>query len=699
MRIDLHVHTNNNGGGSEKRIIVDPVVFKKILNEAKIGIMAITDHNEFDFEKYKSFQDNSFLLLPGVEYDVSIDDGKKYKRQLNIIWNPNKASIFSEKVKKVSSSPQNPTSLSKVIEEFDSDDTIFYLDYKSGKWSWRTEEADKLFEGVRGIVLFDANSAKTKAILSAYSYSSLIGSDHQDWSNYVEIAETLVNSNLKISSYEMFINLLKGNLIEDVEKQFNLRKIDLKIGGDKNGNNFYNINNLSIADGLNVIFGSKGTGKTEMLRSIYNNDSRAKVIYESKKYYEYFELITKSNAASDEDVLRGNKILEFLNYLKDYKEKYSFNFKHFLLAFNNSTKYKIGNSKITNITKGSYLELYNILKSANYIKQQVQSSKDLDTSEKESVSNGVNAISKTTIDKILKLERPYWISDLTKKILNGIQAILKKDREEVTVPNKIGLFELFEQRNNLRKKVEETISHSIRKHEVLQTFNIPEKGVVKLIKSVEIANISLEKPFQTQANYNGEYKGIVAFWKKVQTFVKNNKTNWTKPQLNEISKIKISEQNLSSWNYYYIYTFFENDAKKVINLSNGEEAFVALFSVLNQNYDAYYLDEPETFFGNKMISEELVNKIKELKISGKSIFMTSHRNTLGINTLPFNYIYRSNLYRETSNVYKTYCGNINRNELTEIETNEKLSLVEELIKCFEGSKEHFGFRKEIYNGN
>jgi len=80
MKIDLHIHTKTSSKSEKStRNINDENKFKQIMRDANIQIAAITNHNEFDIDQYKKFKckENSFLLLPGIEYDVEVPNDKK----------------------------------------------------------------------------------------------------------------------------------------------------------------------------------------------------------------------------------------------------------------------------------------------------------------------------------------------------------------------------------------------------------------------------------------------------------------------------------------------------------------------------------------------------------------------------------------------------------------------------------------------
>jgi hypothetical protein len=149
---------------------------------------------------------------------------------------------------------------------------------------------------------------------------------------------------------------------------------------------------------------------------------------------------------------------------------------------------------------------------------------------------------------------------------------------------------------------------------------------------------------------------------------------------------------------YIIKNILFNEKSPDSEPSNGEKAYISLFNILEEDVNNFFLDEPEVYLGNKMISISLINKLKELVINKKNIFITTHVSSLGINTLPFNYIYRD-IEEYDDNTYKTYTGCLDGdNQLKCIRNEGTKKMTDTFIEHFEGNKNQFDFRKEIYHG-
>ena len=85
MRIDLHCHTKKvKTGDAYTRNVTKDKFFQKVI-EAEVKIIAITNHNQFDYMQYKEFKDVTegyCDIWPGVELDII---GKAILKMLNCL--------------------------------------------------------------------------------------------------------------------------------------------------------------------------------------------------------------------------------------------------------------------------------------------------------------------------------------------------------------------------------------------------------------------------------------------------------------------------------------------------------------------------------------------------------------------------------------------------------------------------------------
>ena len=100
MKIDLHCHTKKTKSGDAITRNVSCEKFISQIQNAGVSIVAITNHNCFDYEQYVEFnnvaKNQGIQIWPGIELDVKGDQSKGH---CIIIANPQYAFEFSEKCK------------------------------------------------------------------------------------------------------------------------------------------------------------------------------------------------------------------------------------------------------------------------------------------------------------------------------------------------------------------------------------------------------------------------------------------------------------------------------------------------------------------------------------------------------------------------------------------------------------------------
>ena len=699
MKIDLHMHTKKVlKSESNKRSINDANKFEKILINASVGVAAITNHNEFNLEQFNDFKSDKYLLLPGIEYDVNIgSNGNIIRRQLNVIWDPNDVENFNKLVQNNNSSTEKPIHIDKIFESFDSQNTIFYLDYKQGKPSWKMDDYEVFFikKSIKGIELFDANNQKMHFILMAHSYKSLIGSDLNNWDEYVDKdSKKLIDSKLNIKSYESFLSILKGDgdlkIIQEVRGETNLK--DILINNDKS-----KIKNIPLTKGVNIIFGPKSTGKTDLLKGIFNQykEKHKCLLYESKDYGEEFNklIVNKNNENFNKELEDFNK---YFNKIVEHKEELKIDFQNFYYHFNNRGDIIIQNLSISNIAKPNIAEIIEASKNQYNSHQELIKIIEDNTLKKRHIEL-YDDTRKYLKDKFIKKYKDYFSYKVIDKIKDAIGEILKNNKGQVPLPTKVGLFSTFEKRDRLWKNIDEF--KKIKKESTIKLgeFNVPRGN--KWIHEKKLILFDPDKKDSFNGNIDcRKNKDLREFRKNFEKEVCKlfNSSRYSNP-LNYVDKMIEAKKTFS---FYIIKSKIKpKDEPHDKEPSNGEKAYMVLFSKLNKNYDAYFLDEPGTFLGNEMISKDLIYKLKELVLNNKIIVITTHRSSIGINTLPFNYIYRDFL-KWKNGIFKTYFGNLNKDQkLKSTDDNEEIDLINKLFNYFEGSIDQFAFRKGIYENN
>lgn len=701
MKIDLHMHTKATLDSEPKtRNIKNPEDFKKTLINSKIIVAAITNHNEFDEEQYKELKDKEYLLLPGIEYDVNISDGKdsKIRKQLNIIFDPKKTSKFAEKVKNNHSSSNNPIDFQTIIEVFDDEDTIFYIDCKNTRTTgWTEQQYKENFSEVKGVKIFDANNQKTLFLLRSRNYDSLIGSDVQNWEKYEEnYSKKLTTIGFKVNNFKTLLGLLRQNIGQEYDFESTSFK-EINIGPEELNKKMV-LKKISIANGVNIIFGPKASGKTELLEKLYNLENGTKTLYKSSDYIKNFNSIKENKVINSEST--KEKIEEFKEIIKEisnYESKTFKNFKDFKIAIEQKNKIKIHQTNIKNIIKKDNKKIFNLGKDIN---TNLVTIKEICI---ENIYKKNFEVSKETLiflkKKYLKDNKEFLKFKIKHDIKKNLTSLIEQNKGEKTLPTNIGLFKKYEERIKIKNNLEKLKKFDISYEEKENEYKIPDDSNVWIHKKIiSIWDVNNDAPFG-----HIKYKNILKerrFHSLKETW-KNGlrKLISLKPLSNPQETLSNVKKLIDAYEHFIVENVFENKENKNSQPSNGEKAYIALYSKLNEDVNTYFLDEPGVFLGNKMISENLLQKIINLNNNNKTIVITTHIASIGINTMPYNLIFRNNIINENG-IFKTYQGNF-INEIFENvnDNNDKLKFYETLINNFEGNIKQFDFRKGIYKNN
>ena len=267
MKIDLHCHTLATKGEGQERNVT-PELFAEKIDAAQVDIVAVTNHNHFDLDQYEILRgavEGVAQVWPGVELDIERWSGGKPWHML-VITSPNSKTLFSKSIKSLQNgqSPKECSWQFETIWEAFKDSDVLFISHCHDKAPAITEEE---ITRVREITnndwrfYFEPRTLMTLGIWSNHGRNMLIGSDVRDWSKYEE--EDFVSLRVNVDSFEQFYLLAKRDH-QVVETLLN-RKRRTKIIAHPHDSVAIE---LPLYQDVNVLFGQKGTGKSEIVKSI-----------------------------------------------------------------------------------------------------------------------------------------------------------------------------------------------------------------------------------------------------------------------------------------------------------------------------------------------------------------------------------------------------------------------------------------------
>ena len=267
MKIDLHCHTlATKGEGRERN--VTPELFAEKIDAAQVDIVAVTNHNHFDLDQYEllhSAVDGAAQVWPGVELDIERWSGGKPWHMI-VITSPDSKVSFSESIKTLQNgrSPKDCSWPFEEIWEAFKDSNALFISHCHDKAPAITEEEIARVGEITNNdwrFYFEPRSLMTLGIWSNHGRNMLMGSDIKDWNRYEE--ENFVSLRVNVDSFEQFYLLAKRDH-QVVETLLN-RKGRTKVIARPHDSVAIE---LPLYQDVNVVFGQKGTGKSEIVKSI-----------------------------------------------------------------------------------------------------------------------------------------------------------------------------------------------------------------------------------------------------------------------------------------------------------------------------------------------------------------------------------------------------------------------------------------------
>lgn len=702
MRIDLHCHTKKTKSGDNKNRTVSPDMFRCKIESADVKIVAITNHNAFDLEQYnnlKTVVEDICQVWPGVEIDVNGES----RYHLIVIVKPDEVERFHENVKNLFYNEKPDDSfhtIEEVYNAFKEHDAIFIPHFHDKKPAISENDKRKLMETVEDSarVFIEPRNHRTLGVLANKDLSVLIGSDVQDWREYEKC--TFADLRLPVASFSEFLLLARRD--KNVVKTLLNKKEPINLIGQPHRS--VNLE-LTLYPDVNIIFGPKGTGKTEIIKSLYNDmvkrGKTCKKYIASERNENFADLMKVSDMELDLSKVNASPCEEELKTVLEWNDhnptdiiKY-FDWYNTKSNSNNKKRMRITEALHDNYTKDKRYDNHkddlDSITNACDIINSVDIKEYFSSTEEERFKTMLKSLH----EKIRVKRRNDVMQELSSKFTNlfidRIKSIADKISDTVSRPSTIGLMPYAKNRFALYKAVTT----------ILNNLSCDECNEKKRIGS-------LDKNGDIFINY--KYRMLcqdsltVEFPKYKITDLRILKEAFEDIQQNifdsdisinvEKIKNKCNEISLKSIKPFLGISkqIVDKDGKEYAP-SNGEKGILLLERMLHEDADAYFLDEPELGMGNSFIDTDIRPLISSIAKRRKYVIVATHNANIAVRTLPYVSIYRSYENGE----YKTYIGNPFDDQLVNIFDSEDVkSWAEESMHSLEGGKEAFYERKDIY---
>jgi hypothetical protein len=705
MKIDLHCHTKaiKNGDGPGRN--VTPELFKEKIENADIKIVAITNHNAFDLEQYNKLSNivsGTCQVWPGVEIDVLEPGSNRW--HLIVVVNPKEVEAFSTNVSVLFNGDdvdECTHTLDEIHTAFKERDAIYIAHFYKDP-AIPEKDSDKLYSlvGESYRVFKETTNEKSMSIFANNRYNILVGSDVKDWNKYER--SSFSELKLPVDSFEQFCLLAKRDA-NVVQTLLNKKESQNLIAHPAPNESL----SIQIYADMNIIFGQKGTGKTEIIKSLYEsmkaNGYKCVLYVASERDGEFKSLLGTSGLIPNVQKMGVNTCEDEFKTIITWRDS---NPTHFCNYYNwKNTEGNNANKARMKITHASSLnpEINENEESHQIDNKNISAIfRDLYKIDLKKYLNDIEIDQLNLLIKKLKNNiHQQWQKDLIDKYavhlanftINKIKQIADKNTNSVSKPSTTGLVGFANSRLFLLKAIKKILKNlSIEEiNEKEKIGSLDEKGVILInTKFRMICPLSRKDEFKIGITKLKKIKELLISL-KVHIFDSD-----ISKDIQDLCNI-LDEENITS-----IIPFIGR-SKQVIDQngnqytpSNGEKGMLLLQKTIMEDADAYFLDEPELGMGNSYIDSSIRPILIDLSKQHKYVTVATHNANIGVRTLPYMSIYRTH----SNGIYTTYIGNPFSNKLVDInDENIILNWAEESLKSLEGSKDAFYERKDIYESN
>ena len=653
MRIDLHCHTKKvKTGDAYTRNVTKARFFQKVI-EAEVKIIAITNHNQFDYTQYKEFKDVTegyCDIWPGVELDIigKADQKGNCKRgHLIVIANPKNVELFNTQVQELINDEDVNTfqiGVKKVYETLGKCDCIYIPHFhKEPKLS--DEDIQELGELLpdSSRLFKETSDYRSLGVFSNFDYSVIIGSDVQNWDKYEN--SKFADIRLPVQTFEQFCLLAKKD-VQIIDTLLNQkRKKEIPVSPYKRVNF-----KLPFYEDINIIFGQKGTGKTEILESLKKYYIENGIVMESYKGNEkdsdFSKMLKVNDVIATPDKLQLDSMRQQFIDIYNWKEELPTSFEKYIswMETKDNNKNK-GRMKITECVHIEEEVRDRKLESDyKYLKEFTESTferidieKYLDEQERTTLMLLLEKLCKNINDA--KMQK--WSSDKSIKLTNWsidkIKAIADKCSDTISKPSSVGFYDFAMERFKLFENVEEICSAFYVEDKVEKEYlgNLEEKGDIY---------IQTRYRMLTKASRTDEFKQGITVLRNCKLVIDGIKKAVLVENISEeVSKFQEfyddGIKDIGAFIGVSKETALENG--EIYRPSNGERGILLMQKLLDSESDVYILDEPELGMGNSYITSNILPKLTDLAKRRKTGIIATINANMAVGTLPYISILRT----------------------------------------------------------
>ncbi len=698
----MHCHTLKVKKGDSEKRNVSLDLFKQKIANADVKIVAITNHNLFDLKQYDEFSKSVAdycKVWPGIEIDIKEEESNRY--HLIVIANPEKADLFSQRTKALFEGQDLDTYTLKCEDVYNklSDCDVIYIPHYHKKPGISETDLVRLKNIVNddSRVFYEPSDHRSLGVFANYNYSVMIGSDVQNWDDYENC--TFADLRLPVETFSQFLLMSRRDNVV-INTLLNKKTSYQLVASPHSSVKF----NLTIFEDINIIFGQKGTGKSEILNSLYNSmlskGKNCEKYMGTEKDDEFKRILKNTDMEANLSFLDLDDCTDDFKELMIWKDTIPTQFSNYINWY--QTKDNNKNKRRMKITESIKLvednsEQYDVhRKDKSTVKQIMKNYYEIDVLSylEAEENNQLLLLLEKLKDIVFDKHKDDVISlsscELTNYSIEIIKSIADKNSNTVSKPSSTGFVEFALGRVNLCKKINNIIKCFLAKEydERLYLGELEEKGRIYVRKRYRML---------CEQSKTEEFSKGIKKLRQIKEQIYNVLQNIYSCELNDyISDLKttLDEEGIENIKPFLgLSKQIVTEDGEEYSPSNGEKGILLLQNKLNKEADAYFLDEPELGMGNSYIDQNIRPIISGLAKRRKVVVIATHNANIAVRTLPYMTVFREH----RNGNYTTYVGNPFNDVLENIaDENDRRSWTVESLHTLEGGEEAFYERKNIY---
>ena len=450
-------------------------MFAEQLSAAGVEIAAITNHNLFDISQYRNLVSASrgiAQVWPGVELDVT-RDGEHW--HMIVVCDPNEAEVFSTELARLVGGKKPDD----VKLDFDSVWETFlpigalFISHSHKSPGISDTEMEKIIANAgdeKWRLFFEPANLLSVGIMANHGLNMIIGSDVHDWNSYSQsyCAERQCVLRLDIESFGQFCLLAQRDEAV-VETLLGSKGPTIMHASPHSSVHF----DLPIYQDINVIFGQKGTGKTEIIKSIYKEYQRqgtnCSKYFGGQKTSDFDELLATSGMKRDPSMFRRSNCENEIKAITGWTDETPTAIEKYLMWYttrdNNKKKCRFRLSEAQDLPVPSSTDYERAKEDSRIIEEFLPQYSErklcsyLSADDAEELEKLLRALSAGALKKKTELYIDTESARMTNTALEAIKSLIDRKSDTLSKPGKCGLYSFVLKRIKLLSLVNSVLEN------------------------------------------------------------------------------------------------------------------------------------------------------------------------------------------------------------------------------------------------